>query len=78
LLLYIIQGVPQYWIHFVFCHFPTLWSTHRGTSDPFSTALEICLMIATRILKIDLETAEIIEVKVATPNTKIIFLPHCK
>ena len=32
-------------------------------------------MIATRIFKFDLEIAEIIEVKVATCNTKIIFLP---
>ena len=32
-------------------------------------------MIRTRILKIDLEIAEIINVKVATYNTKIIFLP---
>ena len=32
-------------------------------------------MIGTRILKIDLEIAEIIEVKAATFNTEIIFLP---
>ena len=31
-------------------------------------------MIATRILKIDLEIAEIIEVKVGNCNTKITFL----
>ena len=34
-------------------------------------------MIGTRILKIDLEIAEIIEVKVATFSIKIIFLPLC-
>ena len=34
-------------------------------------------MIGTRILKIALEIAEIIEVKVATFNMKIIFLPLC-
>ena len=34
-------------------------------------------MIGTRILKIDLEIAEMIEVKVATFNTEIIFLPLC-
>ena len=34
-------------------------------------------MIGTRILKIDLEIAEIIEVKVATFNIEIIFLPLC-
>ena len=43
---------------------------YRGTSDLYSTALEICYMIATRILKIDFELAEIIEVKVGTCNTK--------
>ena len=31
--------------------------------------------MGTRILKIDLEIAEIIDIKVATYNTKIIFLP---
>ena len=30
-----------------FCHFLGFWSTYRGTSDLFSTALEICYMIAT-------------------------------
>ena len=34
-------------------------------------------MIATRILKIDLKIAEIIEVKVGTCDTKIIFLTLC-
>ena len=34
-------------------------------------------MIDTRILKNDLEIAEIIEVKVATFNIKIIFLSLC-
>ena len=50
---------------------------YRGISDLYSTALEICYMIATRILKIDFELAEIIEVKVGTCNTKIIFLTLC-
>ena len=53
----IIQGVPYYWAHFVFCNFLGFWSTYRGTSDLYSTALEICYIIATRILKIDLEIA---------------------
>ena len=52
-----LPGVPQYWLHFVFQHFLGLWSMYRGTSDLFSTALEICYMIATRISKIDLEIA---------------------
>ena len=50
---------------------------YRGTSDLYSTALEICYMIGTKILKFDLEIAEIIEVKVGTCNTKIIFLTLC-
>ena len=50
---------------------------YRGTSDLYSTALEIRYMIGTKILKFDLEIAEIIEVKVGTCNTKIIFLTLC-
>ena len=43
----------------------------------YSTALEIGYMIGTRILKIDLEIAEIIEVKVGTPHLEIdILLLH--
>ena len=34
-------------------------------------------MIGTGILKINLEIAEIIEVKIATFNIEIIFLPLC-
>ena len=60
-----------------FCHFLGFWSTYRGTSDLYSTALEICYIIATKILKIVLEIAEIIEVKVGTRNTKITFLTLC-
>ena len=37
----------------------------------YSTALEIGYMIGTRILKIDLEIAEIIEVKVGTRHFEI-------
>ena len=54
-----------------FCHFLGFWSTYRGTSDLYSTALEICYVIATRILKIDLEIAEIFEVKVGTRHLEI-------
>ena len=61
------QGVPQYWAHFVFCHFLGF----RGTSDLYSIALEICYIVATRILKIDLKKAEIIEVKVGTRHLEI-------
>ena len=60
-----------------FCHFLGFWSTYRGPFDHFSTALEICYIIATRILKIDLEIAEIIEVKVGTRHLEIdILLLH--
>ena len=56
------------------CHFLGFWSTYRGTSDLYSTALDICYIIATKIFLIVLEKAEIIEVKVGTRNTKITFL----
>ena len=72
-----ITGCPISKFPLCFCHFLGFWSTYRGFSDLYSTALEICYMIATRILKIDLEIAEIIEVKVGTCNTKIIFLTLC-
>ena len=49
----VLTGVPKHWAHFVFCHFLGFWSTYRGTSDLPLTALEICYMIATCILKID-------------------------
>ena len=66
-------GCPISKFPLCFCHFLGFWSTYRGTSDLYSTALEICCMIATRIFKFDLEIAEIIEVKVGTCKTKIIF-----
>ena len=44
---------------------------YRGTSDLYSTALEIGYTIGTRILKIDLKIAEIIEVKVGTRHLEI-------
>ena len=63
-------------LHFVFCHFLGFWSTYRGT-DLFSTALEIRYIIATRILTINLEISEIIEVKVGTRHVEIdILLLH--
>ena len=54
-----------------FCHFLGSRITYRGTSDLYSTALEICYILATKILKIDLEIAEIIEVKVGTRHLEI-------
>ena len=64
-----VQGVPK--VRLCFCHFLGFWSTYRGTSYLYSTALEICYMIATRIFKFDLEIAEIIEVKVGTRHLEI-------
>ena len=46
-------------------------------SGQFKKIQEICYMIGTRILKIDLEIAEINKVKVATFHMEIIFLPLC-
>ena len=40
----------------------------------YSTALEICYMLATRIFKFDLEIAEIIEVKVGNHQLQIYIL----
>jgi len=70
---HVTTGCPISKVPLCFCHFLGFWSTYRGTSDLYSTALEICYMIATRIFKFDLEIAEIIEVKVGTCKTKIIF-----
>ena len=53
-------GCPISKVPLCFCSFLGFWSTYRGTSDLYSTALEICYIIATRILKIDSEIAEII------------------
>ena len=66
-------GCPISKFPLCFCHFLGFWSTYRGTSELYSTALEICYILATRIFKFDLEIAEIIEVKVGTCKTKIIF-----
>ena len=71
--IYISTGCPISKVPLCFGCFLGFWSTFRGTSDLYSTALEICYIIATRILKIDSEIAEIIEVKDGTCETKIIF-----
>ena len=55
---------------FLLCYFLRFWSKYKGTSDLYSTALEICYMIGTRILKIDSEIVEIIEVKFGTRHLK--------
>ena len=71
LYLIINTGCPISKVPLCFCHFLGFWSTYRGTSDLYSTALEICYMIATRIFKFDLEIAEIIKVKVGTRHLEI-------
>ena len=67
-------GCPISKFPICFCHFLGFWNKYRGTSDLYSTALEICYMIGTRILKIDLEIAEIIEVKVGNHQLQIYIL----
>ena len=70
-------GCPISQTSLCFCLFLGFWSTYRGTSDLYSTALEIGYMIGTRILKIDLKIAEIIDVKVGTCHLEIdILLLH--
>ena len=70
-----VSGVPQYWLHFVFCYFVGFYSTKIQKLGEYKKIQEICYKIGTKNLKIDLELAGIIDVKVATYNTKIIFLP---
>ena len=52
-----IQGVPQYWLHFVFCYFVSFYSTKIQKLIWFKKIQEICYMIGTKILKIDSEIA---------------------
>ena len=73
----ILQGVQQNCSHLVICSFAGFYSCKLQKLGGFWKIQEICYMIGTRILKIDLEIAEIIEVKVATFSIKIIFLPLC-
>ena len=64
-------GCPKSKFPLCFGCFLGFQSSYRGTSDLYSTALEICYIIGTRILEIDLEIAEIIEVKVGTRHLEI-------
>ena len=70
-----VQGVQQNCLHLVICSFVGFYSCKLQKVGHFWKIQEICYMIGTRILKIALEIAEIIEVKVATFNMEIIFLP---
>ena len=62
----IVQGVQQNCSHLVICSFVGFYSYKLQKLGCFWKIQEICYMIGTRILKINLEIAEIIEVKVAT------------
>ena len=70
-----LQGVQQNCLHLVICSFIGFYSCKMQKLGRFLKIWEIGYMIGTRILKFDSEIAEIIEVKVATFNMEIIFLP---
>ena len=72
-----IQGVQQNCSHLVICSFAGFYSCKLQKLGGFWKIQEICYMIGTRILKIDLEITEIFEVKVANFNMEIIFLLLC-
>ena len=64
-----LQGVPYYWAHFVFFYFVSFYSTKI---QKFGECLKIQEnQIGTRILKIDGETAEIIDIKDGTCHLKV-------
>ena len=69
-----VQGVQQNCLHLVICSFVGFYSCKLQKLGHFWKIQEICYMIGTRILKFDLEIAEIIDIKVATFNMEIIFL----
>ena len=72
-----IQGVQQNCLHLVICSFVGFYSCKLQKLGHFWKIQEICYMIGTRILKIDSEIAEIIEVKVGNHHLEIdILLLH--
>ena len=72
-----LQGVQRNCLHLVICSFVSFYSCKFQKLGHFCKIQEICYQIGTRILKIELEIAEIIEVKVATFNIEFFFLPLC-
>ena len=72
-----VQSVQQNCSHLVICSFVGFYSCKLQKLGHVWKIQKIWYKIGTRILKIDLEIAEIIEVKVATFNIEIIFLPLC-
>ena len=76
-IIYSLQGVQQNCSHLVICSFVGFYSCKMQKLGHFWKNQEICYMIGTRILKIDLEIAEIIEVKVGNHHLEIdILLLH--
>ena len=69
-----IQGVQQNCSHLVICSFDDFYTCKLQKLGHFWKIQEICYMIGTRILKIDLEIAEIIEVKVGNHQLQIYIL----
>merc|ERR1712073_211548 len=70
----ILQGVQQNCSHLVICSFVGFYSCKWQKLGRFRKIQEICYKIGTQILKIDLEIAEIIEVKVGNPYLEIYIL----
>ena len=64
---YIIQGVPNHWAHFVFA----IFSAPGARTEELLFFIQQPWIFATKILKIDLKIAEIIEVKVGTRHLEI-------
>ena len=72
-----LQGVQQNCSHLVICSYVGFYSCKLQKLGRFWKIQEICYKIGTRILKIDLEIAEIIEVKVGNHHLEIdILLLH--
>ena len=70
----VVQGVQRNCLHLVICSFVGFYSCKFQKLGHFFKIQEICYMIGTRILKIDLEIAEIIEVKVGNHYFEIYIL----
>ena len=67
----------QNYLSYFWIEFHNSCANHVANFPNFLKIQEIYYMIGTRILKIDLEIAEIIEFKVANFSIEIIFLPLC-
>ena len=73
----LLQGVQQNCSHLIICSFVGFYSCKFQKLGHYFKIQEICYQIGTKILKIDLEIAEIIEVKVGNHHLEIdILLLH--